>query len=115
MTRLQELLKLERGFWLEGADYYRRHLSDDFVMLFPGVGPMRRQQAIEGIEGGQRWTQLQMSNEQILDLAPDVCVLCYEARARRQDESSYSAIIGSVYVRRNDSWKLAFHQQSPTE
>lgn len=115
MTTLQELMDLERGFWLEGADYYRQHLADDFVMLFPGVGPMQREQAIEGIEGGRRWTHLETSNELTLDVAPDVCILCYEAAARRQDESNYSALVASVYVRRSDSWELAFHQQSPLE
>lgn len=53
MTTLQELMDLERGFWLEGADYYRQHLADDFVMLFPGVGPMQRKQAIEGISSAE--------------------------------------------------------------
>lgn len=107
------LIDLERKFWLEGAEFYREHLADDFLMLFPGVGLMRRAEAIEGVEGGRRWTEVDIHDELILDLGPDNRLLCYEAKARREGEAEYSALVSSVYVRRDGTWKLTFHHQSP--
>jgi hypothetical protein len=31
----------------------------------------------------------------------------------RRDEQEYSALMSSTYVRREDGWKLVFHQQTP--
>jgi hypothetical protein len=110
---LKRLLDLERGFWLEGADHYRRHLTEDFLMLYPGVGVMGRAEAIAGIEGGQRWLQLETRDAHVLDLGPDTRLLCYAATARREGDADHSALVSSVYVRRDGAWQLAFHQQSP--
>jgi hypothetical protein len=111
---LRQLLELERGFWLGGAAFYRRHLTDDFLMLFPGPGAMNRTQTIEGIEGGQRWVHLETSEERVLRLTDDCRLLCYGAKARREDDMDYAAVVSSVYVLRDGAWQLAFHQQSPT-
>lgn len=39
--------------------------------------------------------------------------LVYRTRARRENEPLYEAAITSVYRRRNGSWELAVHQQTP--
>jgi hypothetical protein len=106
VTVVQDLLELERGFWLEGADFYRQHLAEDFLMLFPGIGALGRAQTIEGVEGGERWDQLETRDERVLDLGPDARVLSYEAQARRHGQEEYTALVGSVYVRRDGVWKL---------
>jgi hypothetical protein len=107
------LLELERRFWLEGAEFYRQHLGADFVMLFPGVGIMSRAQAIDGIERGQRWRHVETRDEHVLALGPDTRLLYYAANARREGADEYSALVSSVYIRRDDGWQLVFHQQSP--
>jgi hypothetical protein len=33
----------------------------------------------------------------------------------RADGKRYAALVSSAYVKRNGSWKLAFHQQTPIE
>lgn len=38
--------------------------------------------------------------------------MTYGVLAQR-DDTAYSALMSSVYVRRGDGWKLAFHQQTP--
>jgi hypothetical protein len=111
---LQHLLRLERGFWLEGADYYREHLAEDFLMLFPGLGTISRAEAIRGLDAGPRWSELETAEERVLHLGPDARLLCYEARARRDGGERYSALAGSVYVHREGAWSLVYHQQSPT-
>lgn len=48
-------------------------------------------------------------------IADDVGALAYHATARRaSDETDYTAVVSSIYVRRDDDWLLVFHQQAPT-
>ena len=47
-------------------------------------------------------------------LSDDVIALHYHAVAERDGEPSpYSALITSVYIRRDAEWLLAIHQQTP--
>lgn len=117
MAALRDILsRLEHGFWTEGANYYREHLAPSCLMVLPGVGLMRREAVIEGIEGGERWRTVEMSDVDLLELTSDEAILVYEARAERESqETPYRAHVASVYSHRAGEWKLAFHQQTPTE
>ena len=107
-----DLLEMERRFWLDGADFYRQNLAGDVLMVFPGVGAIGRADIIAGVEDAPRWIEVEIENEHTRDLAPDARLLCYRAAARRQEGAEYSAFVSSVYVRRDDAWKLAFHQHT---
>jgi hypothetical protein len=109
---MELLIDLERRFWRDGADFFRQQLTDDFLMLFPGTGMMRRAEAIDGVAAGQRWDHVEIHDAHTLVLGPDARLLCYQAEAERNGEG-YSALVSSAYVRRDGTWKLAFHQQSP--
>jgi hypothetical protein len=114
MTSMANIfLELERKFWLQGAGFYRENLSEESIMLFPGAGLMRRAEIIEGIEKGPRWREVRIHDEHLLDLGPDARLLCYQVTARRDGEAPYSALASSTYVRRDNTWRLIFHQQSP--
>jgi hypothetical protein len=115
MSVTAELVRLERGFWLESADFYRQNLAEEVLMVFPGAGVMRRADVIEGIEAAPRWLRVEIGGEQLLELGPESRLLCYHALAHRDGESEYSALVSSVYVRRGGAWKLVFHQQSPSQ
>ena len=108
-----DLLELERRFWLEGVEFYRQNLAEEALMVFPGIGAMRRADAIAGVESAPRWTQVEIMDEHTLDLGPAIRLLCYRAKARRQEDAEYSVFVGSVYVRHGGEWKLTFHQQTP--
>jgi hypothetical protein len=112
MIDRDEILVIERGFWLGGADHYRERLTDDFLMAFSGVGMMDREAAIAGIESGSRWSDLVISGERFVALGETACLLAYTARARRDGEE-YRALVSSAYRLDSGAWKLAFHQQSP--
>jgi hypothetical protein len=73
---------------------------------------VRRAEAIDGIEKGQRWNHVEIRDAHTLDLGPDARLLCYQVNAQRKGEE-YSALVSSAYVRRDSTWRLAFHQQSP--
>jgi hypothetical protein len=40
-------------------------------------------------------------------------ILTYEARAVRGEGETYNALVSSAYARRNGTWKMVFHQQTP--
>jgi hypothetical protein len=57
-----------------------------------------------------------LEDVRVVWLTDDSAVVRYRATARRDgDDTTYSALIGSVYVRRDATWKLAFHQQTPVD
>ncbi|MEX0929945.1 MAG: VOC family protein [Balneolales bacterium] len=108
-----ELLSLEEQFWTGDASFYHQHLSDDFQMVFPGVGRLSRGPAIEGIAGGPRWTDVDITNMEAIEPEEGVAIISYEASAQREGEPTrYSALVSSTYIHQN-GWKLAFHHQTP--
>jgi hypothetical protein len=75
---------------------------------------LTKAQTVESIATASRWTVVNFSEERLVRLTPDAIALIYRASgSRRGDESVYSALASSVYVRRGSEWKLALHQQSP--
>lgn len=115
MTIRDQLASLEERFWTGDADFYRDHLADDALMAFPQpVGMLTRDATIRSIEDAPRWRDVGIHDAQVVRLTDESAVLAYRALARRgPDEPPYSAQVSSVYVRRDGSWRLAFHQQTP--
>jgi hypothetical protein len=107
-----DLLELERRFWLDGAEFYREHLAEEVLMVFPGVGVMNRPATIAGVESAARWAHVEMADQHIMEVGPNTRILCYRARARRQENGEYAVFVSSLYVRQGGEWKLKFHQQT---
>jgi hypothetical protein len=109
------LMNLEEEFWKGDADFYRRNLVDDALMVFAEpVGVLTKDRTVETIAGAPRWVEVHLREPAVVRLAEDAAMVTYKAEARREgDDAPYSALAGSAYVRRGDSWKLAFHQQTP--
>jgi Domain of unknown function (DUF4440) len=114
MPRDDDLLALEREFWTGDADFYRRHLSDHAVMVFPEpAGVLTREQVLEAIASGPRWAEVQMEEPRVVSLTSETAILTYKATARREgDTNPYVALVSSVYVNGDGRWKLAFHQHT---
>ncbi len=112
---MKTLIDLERQFWTGDADFYRENLTSDAFMAFPGQGVFDREAIIGGIEGGQRWSSVEFSDERVKELPGGSAVLSYQALASREGADPYRAVVSSVYAWENNSWKLAFHHQSPVE
>jgi hypothetical protein len=49
----------------------------------------------------------------LIEPAPNVAILSYEAYATRHDGQPYHAVVSTGYVRRGGAWKMTFHQQTP--
>jgi hypothetical protein len=108
-----KLWGLEEQFWLGGVDVYRQYLADNSLMVFPGM-VLTKAQTVESIASGPRWTSVSFADQQLVQLTPDTVALVYRASGSRpREESPYSALVSSVYVKQDGDWRLALHQQSP--
>lgn len=72
---------------------------------------MTRDQAIAAIESAPPWSSFEMKDPRVVTLTEDSGVVVYSVVAQRSSHKPNSAVISSTFVRRDDGWKLAFHQQ----
>jgi hypothetical protein len=92
--------------------FYADVLDDQPIMLLPGgILLDERSRIIESVSG-RPWSSYVLQDLRTTELTPEAAIVTYGAVAERDGET-YSALMSSVYVRRGDGWKLAFHQQTP--
>jgi hypothetical protein len=114
----EQLLDVEKRLWRNDAELYNDNLIDAALLVFPETGVITRDVAVDAIlaenAGGRRWAEVRFEEVRSVQLTEDVALLTYRVTARwEHEESEYSALASSVYVKREGAWKLAFHQQSP--
>lgn len=113
-------MALERAGWeaLSGAPpgpraFYDRVLTDDAVMIVPGL-VLDRRAALESWDGVPPWMDYELVDPRMIGLGLDAAALTYVAVARRDGQAEpYRAVMTSVYVRGTSGWRLAIHQQTP--
>ena len=115
-----ELADLEEQGWqalsstgAAAAEFYRHVLDETASMLLPGGLLLDDREAIITSMSAQPWSSYQLRGLRVFQPTPDTGIVIYEANARREGTSPYSALVSSLYVRRPDGWKLAMHQQTP--
>ncbi|HEY0627884.1 MAG TPA: nuclear transport factor 2 family protein [Sphingomicrobium sp.] len=117
MGTLQELLEIERRLWANDADYYRDAYLEHAVLLFPQVGRLTRDAAVDAIRRenaeGRRWAEVDFEDATARQLTDDVHLLVYRAHARWNYEASPSSTdCATVYVHSDGRWRVACHQQT---
>lgn len=114
MALEDDLFALEERFWPGDAAFYRTHLDERCVVAFTEMaGAMPKEQIAGMIKEGQRWRELTLVRKGFYQPTADVAILTYEMTAARDSGAPHHAHVSSVYVRRGDGWKMAFHQQTP--
>ncbi len=115
----EELAALERQGWdalsSDGETaraFYDEVLDERVVMLLPGGKVLDDRATIVESMSGQPGTAYALDGMRTFRPTADTGVVTYGAVAER-DGQQYSALMSSIYVRRNDGWKLVFHQQTP--
>jgi hypothetical protein len=106
-----DLYELERALAAGDGDTYRRNLTDEAVVVVPGQ-TMDKDQTADAMDASAGWDDFSFDDERFAEIADGAALLSYRFRGRRGD-FTYTAQMGSVYVRRDAAWKLAFHQQTP--
>ena len=116
MNAQKELLAIEKGFWNGDADYYRRNLDDSCLVAFTEMaGTFDKEQIAGSIKGTDRWRDLRIDVQGVLDSIPDLAIITYRAHATRKSGEPYEALVTSGYVARDGGWKMLLHQQTPLE
>jgi ketosteroid isomerase-like protein len=106
-----ELMLIEEELAAGSADAYRRHLTADATVVVPGA-VMGRDECAEAIGATAPWDEHTIADARTIAVTPDSAVLTYRWRSRRGDDE-YAAVMSSVYARREGSWRLVLHQQTP--
>jgi hypothetical protein len=96
-----------------GPAFYREVLDDTVVMLLPGGLVLTDREAVIEAMSGPPWSAYRIEGLTGHRPTPDTCLVAYEVVARRGDGPEYAALVGSLYVRRAEGWRLAYHQQTP--
>jgi hypothetical protein len=113
MDRQTGLLELEQAFWTADATFFREHVHERCMLVFPQMTELMTADEVAGtVEGAPRWEHVDVTEPQFLMVSDGTCLLSYVGRAKRGDDH-YIARVSSVYVRHADQWKLAFHQHTP--
>jgi hypothetical protein len=59
------------------------------------------------------WDEASFEDRRLIGLSDDIALLTYRFSGKRGDDFDYAALMGSVYVKRDGRWQMAFHQQTP--
>lgn len=112
-----DIWEMEKQFWLGNDLFYDAHLTKGALMIFPEpVGLLTREEIIRSITDAPRWAEINMSGSHRVNVHTEITVLTYKASAKCEgDRDMYRAEVISIYRKRGESWKLAFHQQIPIQ
>lgn len=114
MDLKEELMAIEEELWTGGREDYRHRLDADCLVAFASTAGVSTREAVADAVGeGDRWRDLAVVPEGLIQPTEDVALLTYRAAAVRGKSERYRALVSSGYVRRNGAWKLMFHQQTP--
>ncbi len=119
MSLEDELFEIEQGFWLKGQDHFLEHVDAKCMLAFPQAGEMHgiftREAVAATATRANRWRDLKLGDPSLLEPGQAVAIISYRADVTRPDGQPYSALVSSAYAKRDNGWKLAFHQHSPIE
>ena len=117
MDKQEELMGIERSLWTNDAAIYEATYSPDAILIFPEVGRIGLELALEAIRAenaaGRHWAEIGFAGVSVTRIASDVELLTYEATARWNDEKNPArTLCATLYARRDERWRVLFHQQT---
>jgi hypothetical protein len=116
MTVEEELEQQERILWEATArsdgDYYRANVTDDALFVFPYF-VMDKARCADAVDASGGWSSFAMDEPRVVRFGENAGIVVYRATAQQGDGDPYVAYMSTAYVRRDGSWKVAYHQQTP--
>lgn len=77
------LIDIEKSFWLEGADYYNQHIAGEATFVFPGM-QLGKEDGVNSADQAPRWDDLDLNDSKLIKITEDVAVLTYHAEGKRE-------------------------------
>jgi hypothetical protein len=117
VTLRDELLDLEEKGWQalssgRGAEFYDAFMTDDAVMVLP-FAVLDRSATVAAMRDAPPWSTHHLEDVRVVELGDSGATLIYRATAQREDQPEYRALMSTTYVRQDDEWLVAMHQQTP--
>lgn len=115
---LAELLDLEHQGWQSlcdstGADFYGQIMLEEAVMLLAHGQALDRSQVMESLNSAPAWSDYEITDAHLVELTDSSGVLTYRGAAWRGERTPvFQALMSSVYVKRDGTWRLASYQQT---
>ncbi len=114
MSLKDHLLGIERELSSGSGDAYRRHLTEDALVIVPPGHTLDREKTVATMDESPGWDEVALDNARLLTLDDHAALITYTFTGRR-GEDRYAAVMTSTYARRGDDWKLVLHQQTPLD
>ena len=113
---MEDLERLERAGWDAlcagtGSDFYGTLMTADGVMVLAHGMVLDRDDVVASLGEAPPWASYSLSELRVVPLGDDASALVYRADAARPG-TEFSALMTSVYVRRDGEWRLAVYQQA---
>ena len=112
------LLALERKGWdslcdSTGDAFYGQVMTEDAVMVLANGEVMDRDTVVAALGEAPPWRTYDITDDRLVQTGPGSAALVYRGTAYREsDEPAFIGLMSSVYVQRNDGWRLALYQQT---
>ncbi len=118
-TTMDELLEVENAGWRSLCDgtgdaFYGQLMIDDAIMVLANGMAMNRSQVVESLAQAPPWDDYRIDEPMIIEISDTVVSLVYTGTGRRSSGDDFTGRMASTYVRREDRWRLALYQQTPT-
>lgn len=112
------LVALERRGWdslcdSTGDAFYGQVMTEDAVMVLANGEIMDRDTVVAALGQAPPWRTYDITDIRLVHAGPGSAALVYRGTAYREaDEPAFIGLMSSVYVWRNDEWRLALYQQT---
>lgn len=88
-------------------------MTEDAVMVLANGEVMDRDSVVAALGQAPAWRTYDISDARLVRTGPVSVALVYRGTAyREEDEPAFIGLMSSVYVRRDDEWRLALYQQT---
>ncbi|GAB2966618.1 nuclear transport factor 2 family protein [Actinotalea caeni] len=115
---LGSLAALEREGWdalcrSEGDVFYGRLMTPDALMILVDGSVLDRDAVAASLAQAPPWSRYELTDERLVPVAADAAALVYRARAERDGEQPFTALMTSVYRVLDGEPRLVLYQQTP--
>lgn len=116
---LDGLLELERRGWDSlcegrGGTFYGELVTDDALMVLVNGMVMDAPTVRASLDGAPAWSSFEISEPRLVAAGDGAAALVYRARAQRDGDEPFEALMTSVYAAGEDGPRLVLYTQTTT-